>query len=165
MRLNRLLCRAGLLLALWWVLAAADPASLAFGVAAAVAAALCSLRLSPAGRAGFKPWRIVPLLGRFFFHGLRGGLDVSWRAFHPRLPVEPIWMKVRLASDHATANALLGGMMSVLPGSLAAGPADGTMDLHILHGPGFDPLDFEKDQNRVLGLFDRRIKPAETRDA
>lgn len=157
--------RAGLLLALWWVLVAADPASLAFGTVAAVAAALLSLRLSPADQAGFRAWRVVPLLGPFFVHGLRGGLDVSWRAFHPRLPVEPDWMKVRLASNHATANALLGGMISVLPGSLTAGSADGTMDLHLLHAPSFDPREFERDQRRVLALFGRQIEPARLPDA
>lgn len=165
MRVYRLLSRTGLLLALWWVLVAADPASLAFGAVAAVAAALLSLRLSPADRAEFRAWRVVPLLGPFFVHGLRGGLDVSWRAFHPRLPVEPGWVKLRLASDHATANALLGGMISVLPGSLAAGPADGTMDLHLLHAPSFDPREFEEDQRRVLGLFGRQVERARIPDA
>lgn len=160
MRIHRVLSRAALFLLLWWVLAAGDPASLVFGAAAAAAAALLSLKLHPLDRAGVRAWRLMPLFGSFFVHGLRGGLDVAWRAIHPRLPIAPGWTRVRLASDHAAANALLGGIVSLVPGSLAAAAAEGAMDLHLLDAPGFDPRAFERDQRRVLGLFDRRIDRA-----
>lgn len=165
MRVYKFFSRVGLLLVLWWVLVEANPASLVFGAVAAVAASYLSLTLYPVDQAGIRAWRLVPLLGWLCVQGLRGGLDVAWRAIHPRLPVDPAWTKVRLTSDHAAANSLLGGMISVLPGSLAAGPANGVMDLHLLHGPSFDLLEFERDQRRVLGLFDRRIESAGPFDA
>ena len=157
MRIYKVFSRAVLFLLLWWVLVAADPASLVFGAPAAAAAAFLSLRLHPLGRAGIRAWKLIPLFGAFFLHGLRGGLDVAWRAIHPRLPIHPGWTKVRLASDHAAANTLLGGMVSLVPGSLAAAAAEGTMDLHLLDAPSFDPQAFERDQSHVLGVFDGRI--------
>ena len=157
--------RAGLLLVLWWVLVGADPASLAFGAVAAAAAAFLSLRLYPLDHGGVRAWRLVPLFGSLFVHGLRGGFDVSWRALRPGVPIDPVWTRVRLASDHAAANALLGGMISLVPGSLAAASAGGTMDLHLLHAPSFDPGEFERDQRHALGLFDGGIEKAGGSDA
>lgn len=149
-----------LYLALWWMLVAADLSSLPFGLAAAAVAALLGLRFQPAGHRGLRPWRLAPLFGRFALHSLRGGIEVSWRALHPRLPIDPAWTGVRLASDHRAANWLLGGMVSLAPGSLATGSDGGSMDLHLLYAPGFNPREFERDQRAVLRLFGRRIENA-----
>ena len=157
--------RTGLLFVLWWVLVASDPASMLFGAVAAAAAAFLSARLHPLDHRGVRAGRLVPLFGSLFVQGLRGGFDVSWRALQPRLAIDPAWTRVRLASDHAAANALLGGIVSLVPGSLAAASAGGTMDLHLLHAPSFDPGEFERDQRHALGLFDGGIEKAGGSDA
>ena len=149
-----------LYLVLWWMLVAADFSSLPFGFAAAAVAALFGLRFQPAGDRRLRPWRLAPLFGRFVLHSLRGGIDVSWRALHPKLPVAPAWTEVRLVSGHRTANWLLGGIVTLAPGSLATGPERRSMDLHLLHAPGFNPREFERDQRSVLQLFGRRNENA-----
>lgn len=142
---------------LWIILAGATAEALPYGAVAVFAATLLSLRLYPADLPGVVAWRVATFLPRFLLQSVLGGLDVARRAVDPRLPVVPGWVELNLANRHAEANVLVGGVMSIMPGTLAAGPGDGTMAVHVLHMPSFIPTDFHADEQRVLGLFDRRI--------
>lgn len=149
--------RTAVFATLWLVLSGGASAALGFGVAAALAGAVLSLWLYPSDRPGVGAWRVAGFLPRFLVQSVLGGLDVARRAVDPRLPVVPGWVELKLASRHAEANVLVGGVSSILPGTLAAGPGDGTMAMHVLHMPSFDAARFYADEQRVLALFDRRI--------
>lgn len=144
---------------LWLVLTGAAPESLPYGVFAVAAATLLSLRLYPAKSPSVVAWRVARLLPRLLIQGFLGGIDVARRAFDPRLPVASGWMRFPLASRHDSANVLLGGVISILPGTLAAGPGDGVMEVHALNLPDLSSAGLTADERRILDLFDCRVEP------
>jgi len=158
MTLLSLLNRTATFAALWVVLTGGSVAALPYGAAAALAAGGLSLRLYPADLPGVTVWRVARFLPRFLLQGVLGGLDVARRAADPRLPVSPGWVRLPLTSRHDAANVLLGGVVSILPGTLAAGPGDGMMEVHALNLPTLSPEDLPADERRILDLFDRRIE-------
>lgn len=157
MHLVSVLNRSVILALLWVVLTGGAVDSLPYGVATVVAATVLSMRLYPTDQPGIVAWRVAGFLPRFLAQGLLGGLDVARRAVDPRLPVAPGWVRVTLSNRHEAANVLLGGVISILPGTLSAGPGDGTMEIHVLHMQGFTPNEMQSEERRILGLFDRRI--------
>jgi multicomponent Na+:H+ antiporter subunit E len=157
MRVTSVLSRAVLFALLWTALTGGAAQAWAYGAAATGIATWLSLRLYPADRPGIRIWRAVLFLPTLLVRGFLGGLDVARRALDPRLPVRPGWVTMPLGTRFGPAGALLGGVISILPGTLAAGPQDGTMDVHLLHADGFDPAELEREERRILGLFDRRI--------
>ena len=85
----RALLRATAFLVLWLVLAGADPADLVAGAVAVVAATWASLRLLPPGSARVSPVALAHLALRFACQSVIAGTDVARRAFDPRLPLRP----------------------------------------------------------------------------
>lgn len=157
MQLVSVLNRLAIFGALWAVLTGGAVDSLVYGAAAVVAATALSLFIYPAVQPGIVVWRAVAVLPRFLVQSGLGGLDVARRAFDPRLPISPGWVDIPLSNRHDAANVLLGGVISILPGSLSAGPGDGEMDIHVLYLPNFTPGGVQADETRVQCLFDSRI--------
>ena len=125
--------RAAGFFAFWLVLTGADAGDLAAGLVAAVAATWASLRLMPA-----QPWSLRPIkLAEFALHFLRqsivAGIDVALRALDPRLPLRPglVVYPARLPPD--TRLDTFCAIMSLLPGTLPCGPAEGNdLTIHCL---------------------------------
>ena len=123
--------RRGLLFALVWVvLTAGDRDGLILGLVVVPAATWLSLHLLPYGGV-VRLWRLAALLPGFLAQSLVGGVDVAWRAFHPRMPLAPGWIEreSRLTDGGRVA---LGGELSLMPGTLAAGSRGGQIILHVL---------------------------------
>jgi multicomponent Na+:H+ antiporter subunit E len=71
-------------------------------------------------------WRGLPPFAVFFLReSLRGGWDVAWRVFHPRLPVAPGFIHFATVLPEGPARHLFANVVSLLPGTVAAG-FDGT---------------------------------------
>lgn len=122
--------RALLFAAGWLVLTGAAPAAFATGLVVSVAATWLSLRLLPA-RNPFVLWRLARHVPRFVFGSVKGGVDVALRAFSPAMRLNPGWIEV--PSDLPDgARAALGGELSLMPGTLAAGSEGGKLIVHLL---------------------------------
>jgi multicomponent Na+:H+ antiporter subunit E len=125
--------RAAGFFAFWLVLTGADAGDLAAGLAAALAATLVSLRLMPA-----QEWNLHPIrLGKFVLHFLRqsiaAGIDVGLRALDPRLPLRPGFMVYQARLPPGTKRDAFCAIMSLLPGTLPCGPAQGNgLTIHCL---------------------------------
>jgi hypothetical protein len=91
------------------------------GALAAGLAASVSLRLVPPRRRTVQPLKIVKLMPGFLWASFLGGLDVIWRAFHPRMPLNPGWIVHRSRLPSSAARVALGSDLSLMPGTLAAG--------------------------------------------
>jgi multicomponent Na+:H+ antiporter subunit E len=117
--------RAAGFLGLWLVLSGVDPADLPAAAVAVGAATWASLRLLPPAPGRLRPAALGRLVGRFLQQSVVGGVDVAWRAFHPRLPLRPglVVYPVRLAPGpaHNTFSTLAG----LVPGATPVGPAEG----------------------------------------
>lgn len=126
--LQRFIPMAGI----WLVLSANAPSAWAIGLLASVVAVAVSRRLWPAAR-----WRPgVRACLRLAFHFARGsvagGLDVARRAFDPRLPVRPGWIACSVDLPPGASRKVMGDILSLMPGSMAAGESRGELLVHCL---------------------------------
>lgn len=122
--------RALLLALVWLALTSAAKDGLAIGALAVAAATFLSLRLLPPSQP-VRLWRLGLLLPGFLWRSLLGGMDVVWRACHPRLPLRPGWLALPSALPDG-GKAVLGGEFSLMPGTLVAGSRQGRLLVHLL---------------------------------
>jgi len=124
--LNRTLLLGGI----WVVLAGTEPKGLAIGALALPVAVWLSLKLLPAHHR-MSMWRLARHLPTFLGGSLSGGWDVARRAVSPRLRLQPGWIEVPVALPDG-GRAVMGGDLSLMPGTLAAGTRDGRLLVHLL---------------------------------
>lgn len=107
-----------------------------YGFALATTVACASAWLSPAGFPRLQPLLRIPALLRFagFFlrRSLAGGMDVAWRAVHPRMPLTPHWVDYPLQLTGDSARALFLGALSLTPGTLAVDLQGNTVRVHAI---------------------------------
>ena len=138
------------LLGLWLVLFGADAAGIAVGAVTAAAAAWLSLRLLPPWSPRLRPAALVALLARLAWQSVVAGVDVARRAFDPRLPLRPGYVRHRLSLPPGPRRPAFLALASLLPGSLpAAADADGTV---LIHG-----LDLRQPVAEEFALAERRF--------
>jgi multicomponent Na+:H+ antiporter subunit E len=119
--------------AVWLILTGASVSGLLVGLLTAAASAWVSLALMPVR--GDRAVSLVGLMGlapRFLWRSLVGGVDVAWRAVHPRMPLREGWLAYRTRLPPGAARVTLGGEMSLLPGTLVAGSRGDTLYVHCL---------------------------------
>ncbi|MGY6536045.1 MAG: Na+/H+ antiporter subunit E [Pararhodobacter sp.] len=129
-RHKALLQRGAVMALVWAVLAAGDPAGVALGLLVVPGALFLAERLMPAQG----PFRLARLMGhvpRFLAGSVIGGVDVARRALAPAMSLAPGW--VSIATDLPQGGrVLLGGELSLMPGTLAAGCDKGRLIVHVL---------------------------------
>ena len=116
--------------AVWPVLTGANAEGLIFGALSVPAAVWLSVALLPPAR-GFGIFKLISILPKFLLRSVKGGVDVAWRAFMPRIPIAPGWMVVPVKLRD-TARVALGAELSLMPGTLVAGTQDGKLLVHVL---------------------------------
>ncbi|WP_165362098.1 Na+/H+ antiporter subunit E [Qipengyuania thermophila] len=144
--------RFALFAALWLVLTAGALDGLPFGAAAAAAATWTSHRLLPADRDRLRLHRLPAILPRFLWGSLSGGLDVAARALRPRMPIRPGWVRYRSALPAGLPLVALGGELSLMPGTLAAGTREGDLLLHCLDVGADVVSSVAVEEQRIRGL-------------
>ncbi|HSG57839.1 MAG TPA: Na+/H+ antiporter subunit E, partial [Paracoccaceae bacterium] len=90
-----------------------------------------SLRLLPPGPP-LRLWALARFLPGFILRSVVGGVDVAWRAFHPRLPIDPGWIELPVTLT-AGGRVALGAELSLMPGTLVAGSDGERMLIHVLN--------------------------------
>lgn len=113
--------RASLFSVFWLMLSGGDPASFAAGAIAVVAATWTSLRLLPSGDWRLRPLALLGLVLRFLRQSIVAGVDVSWRALDPRLPLQPGFVRYPLRLPPGTARDAFCTLTSLLPGTVPSG--------------------------------------------
>lgn len=117
---------------LWWVLTeGAFPMSL-LGIIGVGTAVAVSMRLLPAGTWA---WRVGPLfrfVPFFLWQSLLGGLDVAYRALHPRIALHPevIRHHFQLRQEHSRVFFLW--VVSLLPGTAGVDLHGDVASVHVL---------------------------------
>ncbi len=129
-RLFPVLCRGLLLGGLWAVLTGLQPKGLVVGAMVVPAAVWISLRLLPAGQP--RDLARFPRHGaRFIAGSLSGGIDVARRALSPAMRLKPGWIEVPLPQGSGAGPAI-GGELSLMPGTLAAGRVGDRLLVHLI---------------------------------
>jgi len=144
----RALRRGAALAAVWLVLAGTDREALLAGVACAPLATWLSLRLMP-GSGSVRLGPVMALAPRFIWRSLIGGIDVARKAVDPRLPIRPGWVEITTVLPDG-GRVALGGELSLMPGTLAAG-SDG--DCLLIHA-----LDLNQDVEAAVRDEERRVR-------
>jgi multicomponent Na+:H+ antiporter subunit E len=127
------LARGAVLLGLWLILSGLQPAELLVGVFAAGMATWASLRLLPPGRWTLRPVALAAFGFRFLRQSVAAGIDVAWRALHPRLPLRPGFIMYRPQLSQGVAQTAFCTVMSLVPGTLPSGQSeDGALVIHCL---------------------------------
>jgi multicomponent Na+:H+ antiporter subunit E len=133
----------------WLILTGADPAGLAFGAVVAGLAILASHRLGSRFRT-ISPLALLPLLPRFLWRSLLGGIDVAWRALDPTLPLRPGWARVKTRLPAGTLRVTIGGEFSLMPGTLVAGSRRDELIVHLLDTSSPVEADMAAEEARLL---------------
>lgn len=135
--LTAIVHRALLLGGAWLALTSAAVEAMAVGIIAVGVAVWLSLLLLPATHP-LALWRLARHVPRFLAGSLIGGIDVARRAFSPAMNLNPGWLEI--PSDLPDgARVVLGGELSLMPGTLSAGTEDGKLLIHLLDtDAGFD---------------------------
>jgi len=107
-----------------------EPKGLAVGALAVPVAVWLSLGLLPAHRR-LSVWRFARHVPVFLAGSFLGGIDVARRALSPRMRLRPGWVEVPVELSDG-GRAAIGGELSLMPGTLAAGTREGRLLVHLL---------------------------------
>jgi multicomponent Na+:H+ antiporter subunit E len=120
-------------LAFWLIVAGTKPVDLFVGMLAAIIVTWVSLRLLPPGTMRLRPSALAKLVLRFLHQSIVAGVDVAWRALHPRLPLQPGYVIYRSRLPPGTMLNAFCTMTSLLPGTLPSGTDEsGGLIVHCL---------------------------------
>ncbi len=140
--------RGSLFLFVWWALTGEEVSSWWIGVPAVVLALMVSVALVPPV---YLAWRAVLRFFPFFLsRSLMGGIDVAWRAFHPRLPIAPELIEYPLQLPVGIAQVMMANTVSLLPGTLSAELNHNVLKVHVLY--------IRNNVKKELEIIERYIK-------
>lgn len=114
----------------WLVLAGAQ--GIGFGLAAAVAATWARHRLAMPGERPLHFLKLAMLIPGFLYRSFIGGIDVARRAFDPAMPLNPGWIAYPSRLPRGAGRVILGGELSLMPGTLVAGEDKDCLLVHSL---------------------------------
>lgn len=119
---------------MWWALTDGTPSSWWIGVPAVACAVIVSLALvPPVGIVWREVMRFVPF---FLWHSFKGGVDVAWLVFHPRLPIAPELIEYPLRLPPGLSQVALINITSLLPGTLSVEIEGQQLTVHVLGSQG-----------------------------
>ena len=118
---------------LWIILTDGNPADLAVGALAALAATWASLRLLAPGTRRVRPAALSRLALRFLRQSVVAGADVAWRALDPQLPLHPGFVLYPVTLSPGPERNMFTTLMSLLPGTVPTGSDEkGGLLIHCL---------------------------------
>ncbi|MCC5792757.1 MAG: Na+/H+ antiporter subunit E [Legionellaceae bacterium] len=146
--------RAALLAVLWGILTPPGTGGAwAFGLPVIFAATALSLALTPTIHWRWHTRASARFLWCFLRESLAGGIDIARRVFHPRLPIQPGFVRYRVRLRSAAARVCLMNVISLLPGTLSVALHADILTLHVLDSTSPVQQDIEALEQRVAAVF------------
>jgi multicomponent Na+:H+ antiporter subunit E len=108
------------------------PGDVAMGVFATACATWASLRLLPPAAGSLRFRALLALLPHFLWESVVGGIDVARRAFSPRMPLAPGYVKCPLDFPPGMARNTFATITSLMPGAVPAGEDEDALLYHCL---------------------------------
>jgi multicomponent Na+:H+ antiporter subunit E len=131
---STIVSRALLFSIMWWALTDGAAGSWWIGAPAVVCAVIVSVALIPSS--GIVWWEVMGFVPFFLWHSLKGGADVAWRAFHPRMPIAPELIEYPLRLPPGLSQVTMINITSLLPGTLSAEIEGQVLKVHVLDSRG-----------------------------
>lgn len=149
MSFQRMIFRVMVVTSIWFLFAGWSSLSWIVGIPV-VLTVMIAFRFLPGLPAfGIHPVGVVRFVIYFVQQSLLGGIDVAWRAFHPRCPLSPglIQYDIRLANGFAVVVFI--NVISLLPGTLSVDLQGQRVTVHA--------LDLGNDIRKSLSLLELRV--------
>jgi multicomponent Na+:H+ antiporter subunit E len=153
-----LIFRATIFVFSWWVLTKGASDSWQVGIPAILTAIYMDYRL-------FQPvtdrwsWRGSIVFAIFFIKSsIYSGIDIVWRTYHPRLPLNPAVIEYPLRLTSSAARSLFVCTVSLLPGTLSAEIDAHRLIVHVLDAGRPFKRELNIIENRVAAVFQHRLK-------
>ena len=106
---------------------------LPIGLIAAAAATWTSLRLLPVVKVKVRLLSLATFVLHFLRQSVSSGIEVAWRAFDPRLPINPGFVVHPCRLRSAGSRSAFCALSSLLPGTLPTGTDEaGALVVHCL---------------------------------
>lgn len=140
---------------LWLILSGGSPSSWVIGAPAILLAVIASTVLVPPVSLA---WYEIPAFISFFLiRSLAGGVDVAWRALHPRMPIAPDLITYPLRIPPGLPQVFMANTVSLLPGTLSVELTTemnrGSLTVHVLDRNKSVTAELESVELRVARLF------------
>jgi multicomponent Na+:H+ antiporter subunit E len=99
-------------------------------------------------------WLII-YLPVFAWHVVKSNLDVTYRVFHPEIPIRPGIVKVKTVLKTDIAKTLLANSITLTPGTLTVDFIDDNLYIHWINIITDDP---EVETKLIVSKFERFLK-------
>lgn len=146
--------RAVLLALVWILLTGGSLAYWGIALLAIGAATATSLFLLPPGVSTWSLTSFARFVPYFLWHSFRGGLDVSWRALHPRMPLNQDIVMYRFRLPAGPSRVVFVNAMNLQPGTLSVRIDDDRLQVHALDASPQVMEDLKALEVHVAALFD-----------
>lgn len=145
--------RAVLFALVWIVLTGGSFAYWGVAVLVIGAATVTSLLLLPPGVSTWSLSGLARFIPYFLWHSFRGGLDVSWRALHPRMPLNQDIVTYRFRLPKGPSQVVFVNAMNLQPGTLSVRFDGDRLLVHALDASPQVMEDLEALEDHVAELF------------
>lgn len=146
-----IISRGVIFLVIWWLLTDGTVSSLWIGLPAVLIALLTSVvLLPPVHLVWYECLRFVPF---FLVRSLIGGVDVAWRAVHPRMPIAPELIEYPIRLPAGLSQVFMANTVNLLPGTLSAALDKHILTVHVLDGRRDNLTELEVVEHYVARLF------------
>ncbi len=147
---STIISRALLFSLIWWILSDGNAQSWWVGVPAILLTVIVSVALLPPAPI---LWRELLMFVPFFLrYSIKGGVDVAWRAFHPRIPIAPQLIDYPFRLPPGLSRVVLANTVSLLPGTLSVNVGEKVLQVHVLDGMGDIVPELEALEIRIARL-------------
>lgn len=144
-----LISRTAIFAFTWVILTEGTLDSWVVGLPAIVIALFVDYRLSQGDRIRWSLFGLTVYTLSFLKFSIIGGLDVVWRAYHPRMPLSPAIIEYPLRLSSSSARQLFMSTVSLLPGTLSVEIGEKKMIIHV--------LDARRPFDQELKLIEARV--------
>ncbi len=158
MSITGLIFRATIFVFTWWVLTKGANDSWQVGIPAILIAIYMSCRLF---RPGSGHWSLRGSIGFAIFFiksSILSGIDIVWRTYHPRLPLNPAMIEYPLRLTSSAARNLFVCTVSLLPGTVSVEIDAHRLIIHVLDASRPFKRELNIIENRVAAVFQHRLK-------
>ena len=137
----------------WTIITDGAPGSWIVGLPTVVAAAFTAAMLGPRKTILPQLRTLVSFAGYFTIESLRGGWDIAYRAYHPRLPLNPGTLEITLYLPPGRARNVFTGVLNLLPGTLLTRIEGNRATIHCVDIGRVSPSVIRDLEARVATLF------------
>ena len=129
--------------------------TIALGIASVILVVYLSMRMRVIGTGEHRPtlYLRLPVYAVWLtWQVIISNLQVAYRIVHPRLPIKPQYIKVKLAGDHPLLHLIHANSITLTPGTISVDIQDGFILVHALSDANVRDLLDGKMTRKILWL-------------